>query len=393
MQGRESTQPSRRQFPCGQCGALLVYAPGTEFLQCGYCKHKEPVPPLLARIQEHDFHSALSELVTARRSDEPDRSIQVTSCDACGASFEFENDIHSGECPYCGHAIVLQTSAEKLLKPQSLLPFKITEAQAKQHFRRWIRKLWFAPNGIKKYARDDNRLTGIYLPYWTYDSQTHTSYIGERGDAYQVPQKVVQVIDGRRVVKTIMVTKIRWTPVRGAVSRFFDDVLVGASRSLPRQITDRLQPWDLANLAPYQEQYLSGFGSQAYQVELDEGFEYARETMNSIIRGDIARDIGGDAQRIHRFDTRHDSTTFKHILLPIWSAGFRFKNKAYHFVVNGRTGKVRGERPYSPWKIAVAVVLLIILVIGGVYVFDYYNQYQQANPGRLPNIGPGGFRY
>jgi DNA-directed RNA polymerase subunit RPC12/RpoP len=392
MRASASKEPSRHQFPCSQCGALLVYAPGTEFLECGYCKHKEPVPSLLTKIQEHDFRSALHELVSARRTDAVRQPIQVTNCDACGASFEFSNDIHSGECPYCGHAIVLETGAEKLLKPQSLLPFKITEAQAKQHFRGWIKGLWFAPNGIKKYARDDNRLSGVYLPYWTYDSHTDTNYVGERGDAYQVPQKVVQVIDGKRVVRTMMVTKIRWTRVRGMVARFFDDVLVGASRSLPRQITDRLQPWDLNNLVPYQEQYLSGFGSQAYQVELDEGFEYARETMNSIIRGDIARDIGGDAQRIHRFDTRHSSTTFKHVLLPIWTAGFRFKGKAFHFVVNGRTGKVRGERPYSPWKIAIAIVIGIIVVLGGIYLFDYYSQYQQTNPIRMPQISPGTYR-
>lgn len=393
MRVSESNEPSRQQFPCGQCGALLVYAPGTEFLECAYCKHKEPVPPPLTQIRELDFRSALNELIAARRTEVVHQSIQVTNCDACGASFEFEKDIHSGACPYCGHAIVLETGAEKLLKPQSLLPFRITETQAKQHFHRWVKNLWFAPNGIKKYARDDNRLAGVYLPYWTYDSHTDTNYVGERGDAYQVPQKVVQVIDGKRVVRTVMVTKIRWTPVRGMVARIFDDVLVGASRSLPRQITDHLQPWDLSNLVPYQEQYLSGFGSQAYQVELDDGFEYARETMNSIIRGDIARDIGGDAQRIHRFDTRHSDTTFKHILLPIWTAGFRFKDRAFHFVVNGRTGKVRGDRPYSPWKIGFAIVIAIILIAGAAYAFDYYSQYQLSLPARAPQIAPGKYRY
>ena len=388
----ESKASNQHQFPCGQCGALLVYAPGTNFLRCGYCNNEEPVPAALTQVREHDFQSALKELKAAPRSEIVKQTVQVTRCDACGASFEFENDIHSGECPYCGHPIVLETGAEKLFKPHSLLPFKITEALARKHFRRWVNGLWFAPTGIKKYTRDESRLSGLYLPYWTYDSQTTTHYIGERGDVYQVPEQVVQVIQGRRVVKTVMVTKIRWTPVRGVVSRFFDDVLIGASRSLPRQITDRLNPWDLENLAPYQEEYLSGFGSQAYQVKLDEGFEYAREVMNGIIRGDIARDIGGDAQRIHRFETKHSQTTFKHILLPIWTAGFRFKGRVFHFVVNGRNGKVQGERPYSPWKIAFAVLIGIVLLVGGFYLFEYY-QYQQATPIELPRIPPGAYRY
>ena len=37
-----------------------------------------------------------------------------------------------------------------------------------------------------------------------------------------------------------------------------------------------------------------------------------------------------------------------------WTAGFQFRDKTYLFVVNGRTGKVRGERPYSVIKIALA---------------------------------------
>jgi len=166
-----------------------------------------------------------------------------------------------------------------------------------------------------------------------------------------------------------MVQKIRWTPAAGTVSRFFDDVLVGASRSLPRKITDRLSPWDLNSLVSYDERYLSGFRSEAYQVGLDEGFKTAIQIMDRVIRQDIARDIGGDLQRITQVNTKHGDTTFKHLLLPVWSAAFRFRQKVYRFVVNGRTGKVQGERPYSKWKIAgavllAAVVLIVIFVLG-----------------------------
>jgi hypothetical protein len=175
-----------------------------------------------------------------------------------------------------------------------------------------------------------------------------------------------------------METRIRWTPVSGRVSRFFDDVLVGATNTLPRKITDGLAPWDLQNLEPYREEYLSGFSSQLYQVDLDEGFAQARRIMDGIIRADIARDIGGDAQRIHRLDTQHRNTTFKHLLLPAWSAGFRFKGKAYEFAVNGRTGKVLGDRPYSPWKIGFAAVLALLLAAGA---FWAWTEYEKANPG------------
>jgi hypothetical protein len=164
------------------------------------------------------------------------------------------------------------------------------------------------------------------------------------------------------------VAQIEWTPVRGRVSRFFDDVLIGASKSMPRQILDELQPWDLANLVPYDESYLSGFSCEYYQVNLDQGFDEAKQKMDNVIYQDIAFDIGGDQQRIDQITTRHSNSTYKHCLLPVWSAGFRYQQKVYHLIINGRTGQVQGERPYSYWKIAFAVVFGV-LAVGGLLIF------------------------
>ena len=83
--------------------------------------------------------------------------------------------------------------------------------------------------------------------------------------------------------------------------------------------------------------------------------------MAQVIRSDVRRDIGGDAQRIHDIQTRYGDVSFKHILLPVWVASYRYGGKAYQFVVNGQTGEVQGERPYSWIKIAIAVLIGLIL--------------------------------
>ncbi|MEM7082401.1 MAG: primosomal protein N' (replication factor Y) - superfamily II helicase [Pseudomonadota bacterium] len=348
-----------RQFPCEQCGALVTFEPGSNELVCDYCSHRTPITRAEGLVREYDLNEALRWLETAGPANER----PSTQCDSCAAEFDFDRHVHSGECPFCGTPIVIGTGSDKHIKPRSLLPFHITEHQAQEQFRRWLKGLWFAPSKIKRHARQEASLNGVYVPYWTYDSQTHTQYVGERGDAYMVPESYTTVENGRRVRRTRMVRKVRWRPVRGRVRRFFDDVLVGATRSLPRKITDSLLPWDLENLTPYNEKYLSGFQSEVYQVDLDQGFDVAVDTMNRLIRRDIANDIGGDHQRIHHADTRHSNTTFKHVLLPVWSAGFQFGKKTYRFVVNGRTGKVRGERPYSVWKITLAALAAIAAII------------------------------
>jgi DNA-directed RNA polymerase subunit RPC12/RpoP len=349
---RQSPAPGSQKFPCGQCGALQLYAPGSTELECSYCGHRTAIEIRDGLIVEYDFDEALRTLADAP----PAGTRASTQCENCAAEFDFDEHVHAGECPFCGTQIVEGTGHNRHIKPESLLPFRIDETQALAAYKKWISTLWFAPGAMKDHARRDQRLTGVYVPYWTYDSHTQTRYHGQRGDNYTVQQSYTTIENGRRVRRTRMVTKIRWRSVSGRVQRFFDDVLIGASLSLPRKITDRLAPWDLENLTAYSEKFLSGFRSEVYQVDLDEGFDQAVNVMNRVIRSDVARDIGGDHQRISYLDTKHRDTTFKHLLLPVWSAGFRFRNKTYRFVVNGRTGKVQGERPYSVFKIALAVI-------------------------------------
>lgn len=360
-------QPSVEElhrFPCEQCGAMLKFEPGMQSLSCHYCSHQTPVKDRFERIHEYDFQEALQQLTpTSQPHDQA-----LTQCDACGAQFKFERNIHAGDCPFCGTSIVSSTGYDKQIKPESLLPFRITQEEAQAQFNKWLKGLWFAPNQVKRYARGDNKLTGVYIPYWTYDSHTETGYVGERGTVYYVNQRVRTREGGRFVTRVRRVPKIRWSPARGRVKRIFDDVLVGASQSLPRQITDQLRPWDLENLVPYNEEYLSGFRSEVYQVELDEGFELARQVMDSTIYRDIMFDIGGDHQRVHHADTRHYETTFKHCLLPLWSAAFQYRDKTYRFVINGRTGKVQGQRPHSYWKI-VLTGIAVLLVLSGLLTY------------------------
>ena len=155
---------------------------------------------------------------------------------------------------------------------------------------------------------------------------------------------------------------VRWTPVSGRVARSFDDVLVLASGALPRSITDGLAPWDLSALRDFRPDYLAGFEAEGYTVHLAAGLEIAHDEMAGVILGDVQRAIGGDVQRVGRITTDHDNETFKHILLPIWSAAYKYNGKSYRFVVNGQSGRVQGERPWSIWKLA-ALVLAILIIL------------------------------
>ncbi len=373
----EGIDVTQHAFPCQQCGAQLDYQPGTMELGCAHCGHSHQITVSSDPIYEYDFHSTLKHLPSGA----PEDIVMTVKCHACSAEFEFDRDLHSDECVFCGARIVVDTTAHRQIQPKAVLPFKVSDRQASQSYSEWLKKLWFAPNKLKNYARKERPLNGVYVPYWTYDSDTLTHYQGQRGDVYQVPKQVSVVVNGQRTTRTKMVNKIRWTPASGTVQRAFDDVLVYATDSIAKSMARELAPWDLNELTPYQEEFLSGFQSEVYKIDLDPGYDIAKQRMHPVIRQDIRNDIGGDSQRINRADTQYSNITFKHILLPFWIAGFRFRKKIFQFVVNGRTGEVQGDRPYSWIKIGFAIFIAgcVLLTIG------YYG----AESGALDSINFG----
>jgi len=360
---------SQSHYPCEQCGSDLSYSPEHQSLECGHCGFTNEIPVIFEPIREYDFHQALHDLERLRSSGQLSQ-VGVIKCPSCAAQFELKENEHSGDCPFCGTPVVTGTEQARHIRPRSLLPFTITQDQAIDLFDKWMKTRWFAPSALNSRAKRNDKLTGVYLPYWTYDSDTQTYYQGQRGTVYYVRQSYTTRENGRTVRRSRNVPRIRWAPKSGQVRRHFDDVLIGASKTLPRTIIDNLAPWDLSKLVPYSEAYLSGFRSEIYQITVDEGFLRAQQIMDYTIRQDIRRDIGGDQQRISHASTDHDRTTYKHLLLPIWSAAFQYRGKTYRYVINGRTGKVHGERPFSFVKIAAAATLAASVAGGGAYVID-----------------------
>lgn len=362
---------TKGQFPCKKCGAHLKFEPGTRALKCPYCGSKYKINRSRGS-KKYPNRSHLAELSYSAYLDNAARQnleeIHTVKCDACGAETTLAPNVTSAECPFCGISVVVTLKSKRKIKPAALLPFRITLKKARTLFRAWIKGLWFAPNALKKYARLEGGIKGIYLPHWTYDCKTNTSYTGERGEYYYETEEYTEEENGETVTKTREVRRTRWYSATGHVHNIFDDVLVAASNSLERRYVQELEPWDLAALKPYDDRYLSGFLAESYSVGLKQGFQLAKNIMADEIDHTIRRDIGGDEQRIHNKTSKYSNVTFKHILLPIWVSAYRYKGKVYRFLINARTGEVQGDRPWSWVKIGFAI-LAVATVIGIILYF------------------------
>lgn len=347
---------SSNTYQCPNCGAALKYKPGTISLHCDYCGTDTLIDAKVVEdVQELDFEQYSRDFETLNT-----QTTKVIGCRKCGAESTFEENLKSTDCPYCGMPLIeSDIHEERLIKPSYLLPFKLSDKDINTYLSAWFKGLWFAPNKLKKRVLCSDRLEGVYVPCWTYDAQTESDYRGERGINY------TRTVGSGKNTRTV--TETRWSYCSGHVSLFFDDVMVPASKMISSVVMNKIENWDTMNMVEVDNRFLSGFITEKYVINMQEGYDTAKSIMESDIDYAIRQDIGGDKQRINSKKTVFSDIKFKLILLPVYISSYTYKDKLYHFFVNGRTGRVSGDRPYSVAKITLAIIAGLILLALFIY--------------------------
>jgi Zn finger protein HypA/HybF involved in hydrogenase expression len=345
---------SGSQYPCATCGANVEFAPGTTVLKCPYCGAETPLVPTGARVREH----AYAEFAGLARKPVATLAPYSFTCRGCGAVTQ--SDKISDRCQFCGAPLVADATSGEMVAPEAVVPFGLDRAALREALRKWASSRWFAPNGLKKVTEAESSHS-TYLPHWTYDANTTSRYIGQRGEHYYETETYTE--NGE--TKTRQVQRTRWYAASGVVARDFDDVLVAGTSRVSVKHLDKLEPWPLPEAQPYRPEFLAGNETLRYDVEPEAGLDTAKSRMAPIIEGDCRDDIGGDEQRVDSVDTDYRDVAFKLMLLPVWIACYLHAGKTYNILVNGRTGEIAGERPYSVPKIvaAVAAALLALAAI------------------------------
>ncbi len=344
---------------CSSCGGNTVYDPSTGTLKCPFCGNEQELEKTFHNVIEHDFLKALEE-----NNHSWDDGERVFNCKNCGAETILNEHRIADFCSFCGSSHITLSDHGAGIKPALIVPFKISQEEAVEKFKSWVKKRYFAPTKlIQSYTL--NTLSGAYIPYWTFDAETSSSYIVRIGTYYYVTVTRTVMQDGKPTQVTEQVRKISWRTETGHYREFFDDVLIRASNNVANNLIHKVEPFALSELVDYQSAYLSGFLAERYSIPLNDGWHEATSVIDGHIRNGIYGQVYGDVVEIVNVDTDYEDITYKHILLPIWISSFHFNKKMYRFLVNGQTGRVTGQSPISIVKVSilVAVILAIIAVV------------------------------
>lgn len=340
---------------CPNCGATVVFDPASGKMLCEYCGYECELPNADAEneICEMDFEAALH-----TESFNWGEQKKEVKCKQCGAVTIYDALETAAICPFCGSTSVMPAANENTIAPGAVCPFAVSKEKAGERFVVWLKKKWFAPRKAKKSASPD-AFQGIYLPYWTYDAQTTSSFSARAGY-----DRTVKDRDGKTRIETT------WRHVNGVYQEFFDDETVLASKRHNDSLITSCEPFDFSKLVPYSPQVMAGFVAERYSVGLKEGWETAQRSIQSQLRSDIREYVryqwNADRADSVRFSTLYSNITYKYLLVPVWISSFKYKEKVYQFVVNGQTGKVSGDSPVSAWRVLLAV-LIGIGIIAGIY--------------------------
>jgi len=340
-------------FICANCGGVMKYDIGSEKFRCSACKAESNIEALSETIVEYDFNQYLER----EKSSVAFEGVAVVHCQNCGCEITFDASQIATTCPMCSSTQVATVKQAGGIPPEGIVPFKVDKIAAGQKFKEWVKSRWFAPNDFKKKCGDGS-LKGMYLPFWTYDSEAISTYSGRGGT-----HRTVRDEEG----KTTTVTD--WKSVSGVVSTSFDDVLVCASEK-EKDIQGILPFNTTTSTKPYSPSYLSGFHAELYTIKADKAFESAKEIMDTELRSLAEEDIRKryDVAQVNNLNTKYLSVTYKHLLLPLWRSAFGYHGKTYNYFVNGETGEVDGQRPYSIPKIVTTIIGVIVIVAALLFV-------------------------
>lgn len=342
---------------CPSCSANLKFDPKTQSLCCEYCGTQ-------LQLSNSDKSVELNFANLLNKNDWTNET-HVFSCNNCGAKEIISKTDISTQCRFCGTTNVIETKELSGLKPNAIVPFKITPSEASASALKWISKRFFAPKHFKKSAQPED-IYGIYNPAFTFDANTITPYHG----VLAIVKTKTVTVNGKTTVRTYEET----FRISGNYSKKFDDLLIQASSTIKQKDIDNLKNFDTNNSRKYSKEYLHGYSAVQYNKDGDKCWIEAKNLINEKIKQGILSQYTYTRVVSLQLDTKILGATYKYVLLPIYVGHCNWKTKLYNLFVNGFNGVVTGKTPVSATKVSFLAILSLAL-IAGIGFLAYYLGY------------------
>lgn len=363
-------------YQCPACTGPLQFDAGTGNLGCEYCGSSFPVAEIEALYADKDAQAIqnMAEETVKRENADWDLSglnddwgveadgMMAYHCPSCGADLICDDTTAATSCPYCGNPTVVPGQFAGTLKPDFVLPFKLTKEDAIKALKKHYEGKKLLPNAFKN-ANHLKEIKGVYVPFWLFDGEAigDASYEATRSSRYRAGDYEVTETHHFHVYR------------EGNIK--FTRIPVDGSSKMPDDYMDSIEPFNYEELTPFSTAYLPGYFADKYDVSAKDSIHRADERVKSTIEHCLRDTVRGYETVWERNKHVHlNHGEVKYALLPVWLLTTKWKDQTYLFAMNGQTGKFVGDLPIDSGKkwrsfgtvygIVAAIVAAIMLLLG-----------------------------
>ena len=314
------------------CGGGMRFDPEKAELVCDYCGNTEDLTEAPEDVMV-DFGGFDFDALNQAASDDSADTLPIYICKSCGAEVITPPEQAATTCPYCGNNIVLTDKVSGRLRPDGIVPFKITVSDLPGIFKKYCKGKRLLPKDFFSDARM-SKVTGVYIPFWVFNGHLSgvLNYNGEKESSHRDGDYEVTETDYYRITRD--------------VSMDFKDLPVNASSKTDDALMDTLEPFDMSDRKPFDMRYLAGFTADRFDMECHDieprAVARMKTTAESLADSEASKGYtsvnktGGELKA---------SLSASYLLLPVYLFDIVHGNKTYTYAVNGQTGKTAGKLP------------------------------------------------
>lgn len=343
---------------CPNCGATTHFDPKKQKLVCDYCDTAFPFD--INKVQAESFTEDFNFEDFRKGYEQPNaEKLPIYLCKSCGAELIAPPEQISLTCPYCRNNIVLSDKVSGNLRPNGILPFKVTAEELPERLRAFYKDKKLLPKRFFSEAAMSG-VTGVYVPFWLFSGSVD-------GNATFVTSRVDSHSEGNYYV-----TDTSYYEVESAVHAVFCDVPVDASKRISDKLMDSLEPFDMTAVQPFDVGYLAGYTADRFDTPSEDIESRARERIENTANAVLAVESGSYDKARRSGGSLKTDLTAQYYLLPVYLFQLKYLKKNYSFAVNGHSGKIVGELPDSKllkrmcflkWFLPVACGILAAFII------------------------------
>ena len=320
------------EYKCPCCGGIIEFDSASQMMKCPYCDTTFDPSALLEMddaLNNPQPDQAEWETPQEQFTDAETSGMNVYSRHSCGGEIIADATTGATHCPFCGNPVVLTSRFAGALKPDVVIPFKISKEEAKAALKKHMSGKKLLPKLFSK----DNHLDEIV------DAQFN----------YHATRMRTWRTGNREYTET---THFRLERAGGLS---FDDVPVDGSTKMDDTMMESIEPFDMSEAIPFQTAYLSGYFADKYDVDASASIERANTRIRNSTKEAFRATTGGYGAVVDEggssIQIRNGKA--KYAMYPVWLLNTTYQGKQYQFAMNGQTGKFVGDMPVDKglfWK-------------------------------------------